>query len=62
MGIALTSGKVLSHGEDEAQMGAKAAGTGFFTRFFAAIVAARQAQADREIARYIHLTGHDPRQ
>lgn len=33
---------------------------GFFARLMDAIIAARTAQAERELARYVHLHGRDP--
>lgn len=35
--------------------------SGFFARLYAAIVAAQTAKAERELAHYLHRTGHDPR-
>ncbi|MEP9352115.1 hypothetical protein ABLE93_00800 [Xanthobacter sp. KR7-65] len=33
---------------------------GFFARLLEAVIAARTEQAERELARYVHLNGRDP--
>ena len=42
---------------DDTSFAHKPARAGLFARFIAAMMASRQRQADREIARYIHLIG-----
>ena len=41
----------------DASFARKPARTSLLARFFAALMASRQRQADREIARYMHLNG-----